>query len=61
MGNCIEYERGRIGGDWVVAHAVLTRKFRDILRKILGRDLVFVLLSLKKETTLERLSKRIIT
>ena len=58
MGNGIDYERKRIGGDWVVAQAVPTRKFRDVLREILGKDLVFILLSLKTETTLERLKKR---
>ena len=59
MSNCISYERKRIGGDWVVAQAVPTRKLRDGIRKILGDDkVVFFLLSLKREVTLERLTKR---
>ena len=53
MGECIEYERKRIGGDWVVAHAVPTRRLRDFIRTILGKDLVFILLQLDKDTTLE--------
>ena len=58
MGECIEYERKRIGGNWVVAHAVPTRRLRDFIRKILGKDLVFILLQLDKDTTLERLTRR---
>ena len=59
MGECIKYERKRIGGNWVVAHAVPTRKLRDFIRKILGKDLVFILLQLDKDTTtLERLTRR---
>ena len=58
MTDFINYERKRIGGDWVIAQAVPTRKMRDVLRQGLGKDLVFILLGLKKETILERLTKR---
>ena len=58
MADMIGYERKRIGGDWVVAQAVPTRNLRDVIRKSLGKDLIFIILSPKKETTLERLTKR---
>ena len=59
MSNSISYERKRIGGDWVVAQAVPTRKLRDGIRKSLGNDKVlFFLLGLEREVTLERLTKR---
>ena len=58
MADCICYERKRIGGDWVVAQCVATRNLRDVIRQTLGKNLVFILLSLKKETTLERLTNR---
>ena len=58
MADSIGYERKRIGGDWVIAQAVPTRNMRDVIRQRLGKDLVFILLSLKKETILERLTKR---
>ena len=41
-----------------MAQAVPTRNLRDIIRKSLGKDLIFIILSLEKETTLERLTKR---
>ena len=58
MADMIGYERKRIGGNFVVAQAVPTRNLRDVIRKSLGKDLIFIILSLKKETTLERLTKR---
>ena len=58
MCECIDYERKRIGGDWVVAQAVPTRKLRDFIRKFLGNDIIFILLILEKETTKERLKIR---
>ena len=59
MSNSISYERKRIGGDWVVAQAVPTRKLRDEIRKSLGNDKVlFFLLGLEREVTLARLTKR---
>ena len=44
MSNCVNYERQRIGGDWVIAQAVPTRNLRDVIRKVLGTDLVFIVL-----------------
>ena len=51
----LSYEKKRIGGDWVVAQAVPTRKLRDVIRKNFGDDKVFFfLLRVEKEVTLER-------
>ena len=58
MSECIQYERNRIGGDWVIAHAVPSRTMRNVIQKVLGTDLIFIILSLEKETTLQRLRKR---
>ena len=44
MSDCIDYERKRIGGNWVIAQAVPSRNMRDIIRNVLGKDLVFILL-----------------
>ena len=51
-------ERRRVGGDWVVAQAVPTKKLRDLIKSKLGPDLVFVVLNLKKDHQLERLGPR---
>ena len=48
-------ERNRVGGDWVVAQAVPSRKLRDLIRSKLGADLVFVVLNLDKDLQQERL------
>ena len=46
MAECLKYERQRIGGDWVVAQAVPSRNMRDVIRKVLGNDLIFIILRL---------------
>ena len=46
MSDCINYERQRIGGDWVIAQAVPTRNLREVIRKVLGYDLIFIILRL---------------
>jgi len=51
-------ERMRVGGDWVVAQAVPTRKLRDLIKSKLGPDLLFVVLDLDKDHHKERLSPR---
>merc|ERR1712112_151390 len=58
MAEDIAKERMRVGGDWVVAFAVYDRKDRDIFRKILGSEVIFVLLDLDKDLLKERLSRR---
>ena len=46
MAECLKYERQRIGGDWVVAQAVPSRNMREVIRKVLGNDLIFIILRL---------------
>jgi len=54
----IKKEKARIGGDWAVAQCVITRDMRDTIRSEMGSDVVFVLLEMDLESTLERLRKR---
>lgn len=54
----IIHERERVGGDWVVAQAVPTRKLRELVRSKLGPDLVFVILELETGLQEERLKPR---
>jgi len=58
MSKDIDTEQKRIGGDWAVAHAVPTRKFRDHIRKQLGSNLIFVVLHMSKEDQVERIKGR---
>ena len=54
----IAAERKRLGGDWAVAMGVPTREHRDMIKEILGSDLVFVILGMTRDTTLKRLQGR---
>ena len=54
----VKSEKERIGGNWIVAQAVPKRSLRDLIRKVLGPDLVFVLLNLTKETQKQRIEAR---
>ena len=58
MANDILKQRQRIGGDWSIAFAVFSRKQRHIIRKILGPDVIFVVLNLTKDCTKKRLAGR---
>ena len=58
MSKDIDTEQKRIGGNWAVAHAVPTRKFRDHIRKQLGSNLIFVVLHMSKEDQVERIKGR---
>ena len=58
MANDISKQRKRIGGDWSIAFAVFSRKQRHIIRKILGPDVIFIVLNLTKECTKKRLAGR---
>ena len=48
----------RVGGDWVVAQAVPSRKLRDLIKSKLGPDLQFVVLNLDKDHQEDRLKPR---
>ena len=54
----IAAEKRRMGGDFVVAHAVPTRAFRDHIREQLGPDLIFVVLNMEKEDARKRIMAR---
>merc|ERR1712096_216569 len=51
-------ERKRVGGDWIIAFGVSKRADRDIFRKILGKDLMFVVLDISLELLKEKLAGR---
>jgi len=53
----IRKERERIGGDWAVACVALNHEWRDWIRSCLP-DVIFVVLSMKKENTRKRLEQR---
>ena len=49
MAEDIRSEKKRIGGDWAIAHVILTREIRDKMREWLGPDLIFVHLEMSTE------------
>ena len=56
MSKDIAKEKKKIGGDWVVAFAVPTRKLRDVIKE--ECNATFVVLTISEETQQQRLSKR---
>ena len=58
MAEHIKSEKARIGGDWVISMSVALKEFRDEIRKILGPELIFVLLEVDKKCLEERLIGR---
>ena len=54
----IKREKERIGGDFAIATFILKREARDLLRKILGPDLIIVNLDMSQEERRERLVVR---
>ena len=58
MAKDIEREQKRIGGDFAIAQAVPTRKFRDHIRKELGPNLVFAVIHMSKEDQMARIKAR---
>ena len=59
MAECLKYERQRIGGDWVVAQAVPSRNMREVIRKVLGDDLIFIILRLLELIFLNTIDRKI--
>ena len=51
-------QRKRLGGDWSIALACFSRSQREMLRKILGPDLVFIVLNMTNECQMKRLAGR---
>ena len=58
MSNHVMIQRKRLGGDMAIAQAVFSRKQRDKLRKIIGPDLVFIVLNMTKECQMKRIKGR---
>ena len=58
MAKQIMTQKERLGGDFAVAFAVVTRESREFLRRILGPQLVFVVLNLTKECQTKRILAR---
>ena len=54
----IKKEKKRIGGDWAIAHVLLTRELRDNMREWLGQDLIIVILTMSSEDRRERVLLR---
>ena len=54
----VSKEQKRIGGDFVVAHAIPSRKARDYVRTIFGDNLIFVVLHMSKEDEIKRIKTR---
>ena len=51
-------ERQRLGGNFVVAMGIETRYFRDIIRQIIGPEMVYVILNISKELQYKRVIER---
>ena len=58
MSNHVMIQRKRLGGDMAIAQAVFSRRQRDKLRKIIGPDLVFIVLNMTKECQMKRIKGR---
>ena len=51
-------EKKRIGGDFAIATVIIKKEAREHVRKILGSDLVIVILKMSREERMERLLGR---
>ena len=51
-------QRKRLGGEWAIAQGVFSRGQRDQIRKIIGPDLIFMVMNLTKECHNKRLANR---
>ena len=58
MAGDISRERKRVGGDWAVAHVLLTRELRDRMRGWLGQELIIVVLTMSSADRRERILQR---
>jgi len=58
MAKDILKEKKKIGGSWVAAQAVPHRSHREVIRKVLGDQCIFVILKLSEETNAARLESR---
>ena len=58
MATDIRNEKKRIGGNFSIAHVLLTREMRDNVRRILGPDVIFILLRMSAEDRRKRVLMR---
>ena len=58
MGKDILRQKIRLGGDFAVAQAVVSRESRELLRKLMGPELVFIVLNLTEECQQARILAR---
>ena len=54
----ISREKKRIGGNWAIAHVLLTQDIRERMRSWLGKDLVIVILTMSSADRRERILQR---
>ena len=54
----IIHQRKRLGGNMVIAQAINSQKQRERMRKLIGPDLVFIVLGLSKECQMKRVKAR---
>jgi len=54
----VKQQRKRLGGDMSTAWAICTRKQRELARKCLGDDVIFVVLNMTKECQNKRIEAR---
>ena len=58
MSEHVDKQRKRLGGDMAIAQTVFSRNQRDKIRKILGPDLVFIVLNMTEDCMTTRVKKR---
>ena len=58
MAGDISRDKKRIGGNWAIAHVLLTREIRERMRRWLGEDLVIVILTMSSLDRRERILQR---
>ena len=58
MSSHVKMQKDRIGGNMAIAQAVFSRSQRIKIRKILGPDLIFIVLNMTKECTKKRIEAR---
>ena len=58
MAEDIKTQKGRIGGDWAVAHVVIKKEHRAAIRKVLGSQLYIVNLVMSTEDRRKRILDR---
>ena len=54
----IAHQRKRLGGNMVIAQAINSQKQRERMRKLIGPDLVFIVLGMSKECQKKRVTAR---